>query len=80
MIKPPRFMNFHLTIFHFYHCMMGKLQTHFLPNNQNKARTKLSNKTEIFIWKKSNGPITSTFVPIKNLTNSSKNLKSVQIL
>ena len=39
MIKPTKFMNFHLTIFHIYHFVMGKLQTHFLPNNQNKSRT-----------------------------------------
>ena len=33
----------------------------------------------IFGGKKRNGPITNTFGPIKNLTNSSYNLKSVQI-
>ena len=66
MMKPTKFMNFHLTIFHLYHLIMGKLQTHFLPNNQNKAGTKLSNKIEnIFGRKKRNVPITSTFGPIK---------------
>ena len=60
-------MNSHLTIFHTYHFVIGKLQTHFIPNNQNKARTKLSNKSEnIFGRKKRNGSITSTFGPIKN--------------
>ena len=74
-------MNFHLTIFHIYHCEIGKLQTHFLPKNQNKARTKLSNKIEKYIWtEKQNGPITSTFGPIRHLTNSSEKLKSVQII
>ena len=65
-MKPTKFMNFHLTIYHLYHFIMGKLQTHFLPNNQNKAGTKLSNKIEnIFGRKKRNVPITSTFGPIK---------------
>ena len=50
LIKPTKFMTFHLTIFHIYHSVIGKIQTHFLPNNQNKARTKLSNKTKKYIW------------------------------
>ena len=46
--------------------MIGKIQTHSLPNNQNKARTKLSIKPKnISGHKKRNGPITSTFGPIK---------------
>ena len=66
MVKSTKFMNFHLTIFHVYHFMIGKLQTHFILNNQNKAFTKLSNKIEnIFEHKKRNGPITSNFGPIK---------------
>ena len=66
MIKPTKFINANLTIFHIYHFVMGKLQTDFLPNNQNNARTKLSKKSKyIFGRKKKNGPITSTFVPIK---------------
>ena len=59
-------MNLHLTIFHIYHFVIGKLQTHFLQNKQNQARTKLSNKTEkkLDIYKR-NGRITSNFGPIK---------------
>ena len=45
---------------------MGKLQIHFLPNNHNKARTKLSNIIENILGrKKLNDPITSTFGPIE---------------
>ena len=29
MIKPTKFMNFHLTIFHIYNFVIEKLQTHF---------------------------------------------------
>ena len=61
--------------------MIGKLQTHFLPNNHNKALTKLSYKIEnISGREKQNSQITSTFGPIKNLTTSSEKLKSVLIL
>ena len=38
-----------------------------------------TNLKNVFGRKKRNGPITSTFGPIINLTNSSYNLKSVQI-
>ena len=66
MIKPTKFMNFSLTIFHIYYFVIGKLKSHFLPNNQNKALTKLSNKNEKHIGTyKLNGPITSTFRPTK---------------
>ena len=50
MVKQTKFKNFHLTIFHIYYFVIKKLQTHFLPNNQNKDRTKLSNKTEKYVW------------------------------
>ena len=46
MIKPTKFMNFHLLLFHIYPFVIEKLQNHFPPNIQNKARTKLSNKIE----------------------------------
>ena len=59
-------MNFHLTIFHIYHFVIETLQTHFIPNNQNKARTKLFKKKKNILGRKiRNGPITSTFIPIK---------------
>ena len=68
MIKPTKFISFHLTIFHIYHFVIGNLQTHLKPNNQNKSRTKLSNKSKnIFGRKIQNSPITSTFGPIKTL-------------
>ena len=55
-----------------YTCNDYPLSNHFLPNNLKKACTKLPNKFEnIFGCKKQNGPITSTFVPIINLTHSS---------
>ena len=48
------------------------MSNHFLPNNPKKAGSKLPNKFEnVFGRKKQNGPITSTFGPIINLTNSS---------
>ena len=81
MIKPTKFMNSHLTIFHIYHFVIEKLQTHFYEIN--RIKLVLNYQTEpkyIFEGKKRNGPITSNFGPIKNLTNSSYNLKSVQIL
>ena len=63
MIKPTKF---HLTTFHIYYFVIGKVQTYFLTNNQNNACTKLSNKIEnIFGRKEQNGPITSTFELIK---------------
>ena len=59
-------MNLYLTIFHIYHFVIGKLQTLFLPNIQNKARTKLSNKPKnIYVRKIRIGPITSTFGTLK---------------
>ena len=79
MIKPTKFMNFHPPVFHIYHFLMGKLQTRFRPNNQNKACTKLSKKSENILGrKKRNSPMTSIFGPV-TLINSSYNLKSVQI-
>ena len=65
-------MNFHLTIFHIYPFVIGKIQTSFLPNNTKKSRTKLAKQFKKQNWTlKKNGPITSTFGPIINLTNSS---------
>ena len=67
MIKPTKFMKYKLTIFHIHHCVMVKIQTHFyqiiiiklVPNYQTKPKN-------ISGHKKLNGPITSTFGPIKN--------------
>ena len=62
MIKRTKFMNVHLTIFHIYHFVIGKLQTHFLPNNQNKAVPNYQTKSKnLFGRKKLNGPLTGTF-------------------
>ena len=90
-------MNLHLTIFHIYYFVIGKLQIHFLAmvkwcNGEINfsvifyqiIRKKLvpnyqTNPKNIFGRKKRNGPITSTFGQIIHLTNSSYNLKSVQI-
>ena len=48
------------------------LTTHFVPDYQNKSRTKLSKKLKyIFERKNRNGTITGTFGPIQNLTNYS---------
>ena len=46
MIKPTKFINFHLTIFHIYHFAIVKLQTNFyqiiiikfVPNYQTKPK------------------------------------------
>ena len=72
MIKPTKFMNFKPTIFHIYYFVIKKYRLIFykmiriklVPNYQTKPKN-------IFGCKKRNGPITSTFGPIKNLTNSS---------
>ena len=61
-------MNSHIKVFHISHFVMGKLQTHFPPNNHNKARTKLSNKTEnIFGRNKRNGPKVIVIGPFRFL-------------
>ena len=103
IIKPTKFMNLHLTIFHIYHFVIGKLQIHFWAmvkrwmvkwwmvkwcNGEIKfsvvfyqiIRKKLvpnyqTNPKYIFGRKKQNGPITSTFGPILDLTYSSYDFK-----
>ena len=72
MIKPTNFMNFHLTILHIYPFVMVKIQTHFYQIIQkNIVPDYQTNSKNIFGRKKLNSPITSNFVPIINLTNSS---------
>ena len=77
MIKPTKFISLNLTIFYIYHFVIEKIQILFgansfcqvirekiVPNYQTKSK-------DIFGRKKRECPITSTFVPMINLTNSS---------
>ena len=77
MIKPTKLMNLHLTSFSYLPFYDRKiidsfLRNHFLPNNPKKlVQNYQTNPKNIFGRKKRNVPITSTFGPIINLTNSS---------